>query len=81
MRSLELAKVADDEEFGECLITQDPPNSTSRLVVFVHDNFTCALFKGSISRFVGFSGIAVKPIVPTVVSVGLALFSPKELIV
>ena len=66
---------------AECLISQAPPNSTSKDVVFVQDNLTCELLNGSISKFVGFSGNAANPTVSIVASVGLALRSPKELIV
>ena len=62
-------------------MTQAPPNSTSRLVVFVHDNLTCELLTGSISKLVGSSGAAVNPAVFTMDSVGLALLSPIELTV
>ncbi len=78
---LEFAKLADDNVLGVCLISQAPPNSTSKEVVFVHDNLTCELFNGSICKPVGFSGTAVRPKASTVISVGLALRSPFELIV
>ena len=79
--SFELANVAVEIDCGECLISQAPPDSTSKASVLVHDNLTCELPTGSNSKPVGFSGIAVKPSVTTVVSVGLLLLSPRELIV